>query len=99
LDRGRQAKTVQGNLPWKGHNSLSRSEEKVCTKEDENTSFYARENHNTAMLSPIANIAQEVLMKKVSIGSLAIFLFAFSFSPAMAWHDRTHIAVGIVAQF
>jgi len=38
-------------------------------------------------------------MKKVSFGFLAIFLFICSFSPAMAWHDRTHIAVGIVAQF
>jgi len=58
LGRGRQAKTVQGNLTWREHNSLSRSEEKVCTKEDENTSFYTRENQNTATLSPIANIAE-----------------------------------------
>jgi len=38
-------------------------------------------------------------MKKVPVGFLAIFLFICSFSPAMAWHDRTHIAVGIAAQF
>lgn len=38
-------------------------------------------------------------MKKIFFGFLAIFLFICSFSPAMAWHDRTHIAVGIVAQF
>ncbi len=38
-------------------------------------------------------------MKKVFFGFLVVFLFIFSFSPAMAWHDRTHIAVGIVAQF
>jgi hypothetical protein len=61
--------------------------------------FYFRDNRNTATLSPISNITQEVLMKKVSISFLAIFLFVSSFSTAMAWHDRTHIAVGIAAQF
>jgi hypothetical protein len=38
-------------------------------------------------------------MKKVSLGFLVMFLFVTSFSPAMAWHDRTHIAVGVAAQF
>ena len=38
-------------------------------------------------------------MKKFSVGFLAIFLSICFFSPAMAWHDRTHIAVGIVAGF
>ena len=38
-------------------------------------------------------------MKKVNVGFLAIFLVICSFIPAMAWHDRTHIAVGIAAQF
>jgi len=38
-------------------------------------------------------------MKKVSVGFLAILLLICFFSSAMAWHDRTHIAVGIAAQF
>lgn len=38
-------------------------------------------------------------MKKISFGFLAIFLFVSCFSSAMAWHDRTHIAVGVAAQF
>jgi len=38
-------------------------------------------------------------MKKVPLGFLAIFLFVSCFSSAMAWHDRTHIAVGTAAQF
>ncbi len=38
-------------------------------------------------------------MKKVYVGFLAIFLFSSSFGPAMAWHDRTHIAVGDAAGF
>ena len=38
-------------------------------------------------------------MKKISFGFLAILLFVSCFSPAMAWHDRTHIAVGVAAQF
>ncbi len=38
-------------------------------------------------------------MKKVYFGLLAVFLFVSSFSTAMAWHDRTHIAVGQVAGF
>jgi hypothetical protein len=38
-------------------------------------------------------------MKKVSIGFLVTFLFVSCFSSAMAWHDRTHIAVGVAAQF
>ena len=38
-------------------------------------------------------------MKKIFFGFLAILLFVSCFSPAMAWHDRTHIAVGVAAQF
>jgi hypothetical protein len=38
-------------------------------------------------------------MKRLSLGFLAVFLFFSCFSPAMAWHDRTHIAVGTAAQF
>jgi len=38
-------------------------------------------------------------MKKISFGFLVISLFVFCFSPTMAWHDRTHIAVGGAAQF
>ena len=38
-------------------------------------------------------------MKRISFGFLAIFLFVSCFSSAMAWHDRTHIAVGVAAQF
>jgi hypothetical protein len=38
-------------------------------------------------------------MKRLSFGFLGIVLFVFYFSPAVAWHDRTHIAVGIAAQF
>jgi hypothetical protein len=47
----------------------------------------------------ISDITQEVFMKKVSFGFLVIVLFVLCFSPAMAWHDRTHIAVGVAAQF
>jgi hypothetical protein len=39
------------------------------------------------------------LHKKMSFGFLVIALFVSCFSPAMAWHDRTHIAVGEVAGF
>jgi hypothetical protein len=38
-------------------------------------------------------------MKKVSLGFLVMVLFVSCFSSAMAWHDRTHIAVGVAAQF
>jgi hypothetical protein len=38
-------------------------------------------------------------MKKVSSGFLAVLLFISCFSPAMGWHDRTHIAVGVAAKF
>lgn len=38
-------------------------------------------------------------MKKISFGFVVILLFVSCFSPAMAWHDRTHIAVGVAAQF
>jgi len=38
-------------------------------------------------------------MKKIFFGFLVIFLFVSFFSSAMAWHDRTHIAVGVAAQF
>jgi hypothetical protein len=38
-------------------------------------------------------------MRKICFGFLAMFLFICSFSPAMARHDRTHIAVGTAAQF
>ena len=38
-------------------------------------------------------------MKRVSFGFVVIFLFVSCFSSAMAWHDRTHIAVGVAAQF
>lgn len=38
-------------------------------------------------------------MKKISFGFLVIFLFVSFFSSAMAWHDRTHIAMGVAAQF
>jgi hypothetical protein len=38
-------------------------------------------------------------MKKMSFGFLVISLFVSCFSSAMAWHDRTHIAVGVAAQF
>jgi len=38
-------------------------------------------------------------MKKISFSFPVIFLFVSFFSPAMAWHDRTHIAVGVAAQF
>ena len=38
-------------------------------------------------------------MRKISFGFLAIFLFVSCFTSAMAWHDRTHIAVGVAAQF
>jgi hypothetical protein len=38
-------------------------------------------------------------MKKIFFGFLVIVLFFSCFSSAMAWHDRTHIAVGIAAQF
>jgi hypothetical protein len=38
-------------------------------------------------------------MKKIFFGLLVIALFVFCFSPAMAWHDRTHIAVGVAAKF
>jgi hypothetical protein len=48
---------------------------------------------------PISDIVQEVFMKESSFGFLAILLFVSCFSPAMAWHDRTHIAVGVAAQF
>jgi len=37
-------------------------------------------------------------MKRVSLCVLAIFFTSF-FGSAMAWHDRTHIAVGVAAQF
>ena len=38
-------------------------------------------------------------MERVSFNFLAILLFVSCFSPAMAWDDRTHIAVGVAAQF
>jgi hypothetical protein len=38
-------------------------------------------------------------MKKVFFGFLVSFLFVSCFSSALAWHDRTHIAVGVAAQF
>jgi hypothetical protein len=38
-------------------------------------------------------------MKKIFFGFLVIALFISCFSPARAWHDRTHIAVGVAAQF
>ena len=38
-------------------------------------------------------------MKKVSVGFLAFLLFISLFGSAVAWHDRTHIAVGTAAQF
>lgn len=38
-------------------------------------------------------------MRQISIGFLVMFLFVSCFSSAMAWHDRTHIAVGTAAQF
>jgi hypothetical protein len=38
-------------------------------------------------------------MKKVFFGFLVMFLFVSCFGSAMAWHDRTHIAVGIAAKF
>jgi hypothetical protein len=38
-------------------------------------------------------------MEKVFFGFLAILLSVSCFSSVMAWHDRTHIAVGVVAQF
>jgi len=38
-------------------------------------------------------------MKKIFLGFVAVFLSVCFFSPAMAWHDRTHIAVGIAAGF
>jgi hypothetical protein len=38
-------------------------------------------------------------MKKVSLGFLTFFLFVFSFSPATAWKDKTHIAIGKAAHF
>jgi len=38
-------------------------------------------------------------MKRLSFGFLGIVLFVFYFSPAVAWHDCTHIAVGAAAQF
>jgi len=38
-------------------------------------------------------------MKKISFSFPVIFLFVSFFSSAIAWHDRTHIAVGVAAQF
>jgi hypothetical protein len=38
-------------------------------------------------------------MKRIPIGFLVIVLFVSCFGSAMAWHDRTHIAVGTAAQF
>jgi len=38
-------------------------------------------------------------MEKSSLGVLVIFLFVSCFGTAIAWHDRTHIAVGVAAQF
>jgi len=38
-------------------------------------------------------------MKRLSFGFLVTFLLVSCFSTAMAWHDRTHIAVGEVAGF
>ncbi len=38
-------------------------------------------------------------MKRFSLGFLVVFLFLSCLSPATAWHDRTHIAVGEVAGF
>jgi hypothetical protein len=58
--------------------------------------FYIVKNWNTARLLPHL---KEGFMKKICLGFVAIFLCLCFFSPAMAWHDRTHIAVGIAAQF
>jgi len=44
-------------------------------------------------------MARGVFMKKVPFGFLVFVLFVSWFSSAMAWHDRTHIAVGVAAQF
>jgi len=38
-------------------------------------------------------------MKKICLGLLVGSFFVSCFSSAMAWHDRTHIAVGVAAQF
>jgi hypothetical protein len=38
-------------------------------------------------------------MKRPLFAFLVIVLFVSCFSPAMAWHDRTHLAVGVAAQF
>ncbi len=38
-------------------------------------------------------------MKKIFFSFLAILLFVSCFGTAMAWHDRTHIAVGVAAKF
>ena len=38
-------------------------------------------------------------MKRLLLGFLVIFLFVSCFSPAFAWHDHTHIAVGTAAKF
>lgn len=38
-------------------------------------------------------------MKKIFFSFLVIALFVSCFSTVMAWHDRTHIAVGVAAKF